>query len=55
VLGLIVWCNPRKGIIGDNIKMDFPEVGWGMYWLDVAQNKDSSRAFVKAVMDLEVP
>ena len=20
----------------DNIKMDVPEVGWGMYWIDLA-------------------
>jgi hypothetical protein len=24
----------------DNIKMDLKEVGWGMDWIDLAQNSD---------------
>jgi hypothetical protein len=34
----------------DNIKMDHQDVGWGMYWIDLAQNKDRCRAYVKAVI-----
>jgi hypothetical protein len=38
----------------DNIKMDL-EVGWGMDWIELARDRDRSRAFVNAVMNLEVP
>jgi hypothetical protein len=24
----------------DNIKMDFQEVGWGLKWIDLAQDRD---------------
>jgi hypothetical protein len=24
----------------DNIKMDLQEVGWGMYWIDLVQDRD---------------
>jgi hypothetical protein len=36
--------------------MDIEKVGWGgMDWADLAQNKERWRAFVKAVMNLQVP
>jgi hypothetical protein len=30
----------------DNIKMNFQEVGWGMDWIDLPQNRDRYRALV---------
>jgi len=40
----------------ENIKIDFQEVGCeGMDWIDLAQDKDSWRALVNAVMILLVP
>jgi len=39
----------------DNIKMEFQEVKWGMEWIDLAQDRDSWRALVNAVMKLRVP
>ena len=39
----------------DNSKMDRQEVGWGgMDWIALAKDKDGSRAFVNAVMNLRV-
>jgi hypothetical protein len=35
----------------DNIKMDAREVGWGMDWIILAENRDKWWALVNAVMN----
>jgi hypothetical protein len=46
---------PRRRWV-DNIKMDLREIGWdGMYWIDLAQNRDPWRALVNTVMNFRVP
>ena len=59
----LVWKPEGKGPLGrtrcrwvDNIMMDLQEVGCGgMDWIELAQNRDSWRPFVSAVMNLRVP
>jgi hypothetical protein len=35
--------------------MDLQEVGWGIYWIDLAQERDRWQALANAVMNLQVP
>ena len=40
----------------DNIRMDLQEVGYGnMDWIGLAQDRDSWRTLVSALMNLRVP
>jgi len=39
----------------DDIKMDLQYVGWGMDWINVAQESDRKRAFVNAALNHRVP
>jgi hypothetical protein len=41
--------------MGDNIKIDLQEVGWGgVDWIALAQDRDRWRALVNAAMNLRV-
>jgi hypothetical protein len=44
---------PRR-VWEDNITMDLQEMGWGMDWIELAQDRDRWRALVNAVMNLRV-
>jgi hypothetical protein len=35
----------------DGIRMDLEEIGWGMVWIQLAQNRRQWRAVVNAVMN----
>jgi hypothetical protein len=40
----------------DNNEMDFREIGCGgIYWIDLAQNRDQWRALANTVMNCQVP
>ena len=39
----------------DNIKTDKQDVGWGIDWIILVQNRERLRALVNAVMNLRVP
>ena len=49
------WFRPRRRWV-DNIRMDLQEVGRGYVdWIGLAQDRDSWRTLVSAVMNLRVP
>jgi hypothetical protein len=39
----------------DNIKMYLQDVGWGMDWIELAQDRDRWHAVVNPAMNLRVP
>ena len=39
----------------NHIKKDIQEMGWGMYWIDLAQDTDRRRVLVNVVINLQVP
>jgi hypothetical protein len=45
---------PRRRL-EDNMKMDLQEVGWGMDWVELAQDRDRWRTLMNVGMNLRVP
>jgi len=51
----------RRPVEGDrcswelNVDIDPQEVGWGLVWIDLAQDRDRCGAFANAVMNLHIP
>jgi hypothetical protein len=46
---------PRRRWV-DNIEIDLREIGWdGVYWIELAQNRDQWRTLVNTLMNLQVP
>jgi hypothetical protein len=45
---------PRRRWV-DNIKTDLRRVGWGMKWIDLAQDRERWWAVVNAAMNCRVP
>ena len=45
---------PRR-MLEDDTETDLQEVGWGIDWIDLAQDRDRWKAIVNAVMNLRVP
>jgi hypothetical protein len=40
----------------DNVEMDLRDIGWdGMYWIDLAKDREQWRALVNMVLNLRVP
>jgi hypothetical protein len=39
----------------DNIEVSLLQVGWGLDWIDLNQDRDRWRALVNGVMNLKVP
>jgi hypothetical protein len=56
------WWGSQKRLLGrpicrweNNIKMDLREIGWGcMDWINMAQDRDKSKAFANTAMNLRV-
>jgi hypothetical protein len=39
----------------DNIKIDLQGMGWGMDWIELAQDRDRWRTLVNVVLNILVP
>jgi len=44
-----------RGRLEDNIKLGLQEVGWGMDWIDLAQDRNRWAVLVNTVINLRVP